>query len=111
MLMLYVEQLEVGLCEKSAFIRFIRRDNKNKIKISSPGESLALANTQRRVYVPNDIKFEAADHNTYLKTYLIPAVMFDINAPKNSSNKLGNFYDRSVTTILKESVIYPLLAF
>ena len=93
------------------FTKFVSRDDKNKIKVGSPGDPLALANTRRRAFVVKDVKFEASDHDMCIKTHLSPTVMFDINPPENGSNKLGNFYNGTVTTMLKESAIDMSSAF
>ena len=76
-----------------------------------PGEPLALVNKNRKVLVPTDIKFEAADHDMCIKANLSPTVMFDINCPEDGDCRLGNFYKGNVKVVLKESTVHPSAAF
>ena len=90
---------------------YISRDDKNKIKVGTPGEPLALAQKKRMIKVPTKIDLSIADHDLCIKTHLTLSVMANINCPANKSPALGNFYDSETVMILKESAVNPSSVF
>jgi len=87
--------------------KMIVRDDKNKMKVGAPGEPLALSHKTRKCFVPNNLQFEASDHDMCIKTHFVCSLFGLINWPENNSIALGNYYDMNVTMILKEGALYP----
>ena len=78
-------------------------DDKNKIKLGAPSESLVLVLRNRSILILKTKDFIKADHNMYFKTLLPPSVVLDIIYPDDT--KLKIFYKGKATIILKDSQI------
>ena len=76
----------------SNLFMYISRDGKNKIKVGTPNELLAMTNKSRKIIVPKHAKFAAADHDMGKKSLLVPSVMGLYSCPTNKSPSLTNHY-------------------
>ena len=75
-------------------IVYILRDDKNKIKISTPGKLLALS---QRI----------ADYDLCMKLYLTLLVMSTMQYSQNISLAQSNFYNLEIMITLNESSLHP----
>ena len=76
-------------------------DNKNRIKIGSPGEPLALVNHFRKKYMPKSKDLNSLDYNMSIKTsFTLP---FSLNVGEVFDNKLSSMCTREGRVILKDS--------
>ena len=69
---------------------YISHNNKNKVKLDSPGELLALATRNQKVFVHKEFQFKVVDYNIGIKIALYLLVILDIFVPEQC--KLDNFY-------------------
>ena len=56
-------------------------------------------------WVADEVEVIVADHNTVIKSNLVPNVTFDIDTPKTAN--LSNFYNVDVHIRVKDSKILP----
>ena len=86
---------------------YIVMDDKCLMKVGSPGYPLALSSKARKVFVPSDLRFEAADHDMCMKFPLVPSLFGEVVWNENGSYALGDCHNLKVKCVLKDAAIYP----
>ena len=83
-------------------------DNKKIAKIGLPRCPLYLCLKIKVGWVVQEVDFVAADHDTVIKSNLVPAVIFDTDVPNNPN--LGNFHNGDAHVGVEDSAILPISA-
>ena len=82
----------------------ISLDDKCIVKMAPPGVPLALMSKTKPAWASIDVEIKAEDHDTSIKSNLVPSVIFDIEIQEEAS--LGKFYQGLMHVGLKENGLY-----